>query len=369
MPMRARERLTTMCRWEEFNDGYYHFASDLLAYPEAWCYIIWSKRGPGKTYSSLWYAYYNHLPIIYMKRTNDDVNLITTNMGAFDASPYVPLNRDKHINVKPSKIKDGIGAFYNVADDGEEVGDPVSYILSLNKIKQFKGFDFSHCEWLLFDEFIPQVGEIIKRKEGEMLLDLYMTVARDRQKRGRAPLKLILFANSEEISTPITNTLEVVDIMADLNASAQTHYYDKERGILLHHITNDEYPIKDSERGGIYAAMKDTAWGKKAFEGEFTNNDFTNVKRMNLKGMMPFIHLHHKNNDYYIYTREDGMRYMCTSRAKCPLDFDLNLENDQKLFFIDYGIDLRNDCIEGRMKFQRYTMYDLLINYKKFFNI
>ena len=31
------------------NKKYYHFEDDLQAYPDAWCFIVWSKRGPGKT--------------------------------------------------------------------------------------------------------------------------------------------------------------------------------------------------------------------------------------------------------------------------------------------------------------------------------
>ena len=354
---------------------YYHFEDDLQKYPDAWCYIVWSKRGPGKTYSSLWYSYSNNIPIIYMKRTNDDVDLICQHDDyGFDASPYVPLNRDKHINVKARKISNGLGGFWkNIqTDDEKEIPDglPVSYCLSLNAVKKYKGFDFSRCDWIILDEFIPQLGERISRKEGERLLDLYMTVARDRQKRGRDPLKLVLFANAEEISTPVTNTLEVVDIMADLNASKQTHFYDEKRGILLHHITNEEIPISDKEKSGIYNAMIDTAWGKKSFEGEFANNDFSNVQKMSIRGMSPFIHIHVNTHDYYIYLNKNtGKYYVCSTRGKCLFDYDLNKENDQKLFYIEHDIDLWQACIEGRVKFEKYSMYDLIMNYKKFYNI
>ena len=354
---------------------YYHFEDDLKNYPEAWCYIVWSKRGPGKTYSSLWWALSNKIPIIYMKRTNDDVDLICqqSNYG-FDASPYVPINRDKHTNVKAVKINNGLGGFWihEKGDDEKEhpEGLPVSYCLSCNAIKRFKGFDFSVCQWIVFDEFIPQLGERISRKEGELLLDLYMTVSRDRQKRGLPPLKLILFANAEDISTPITNTLEVVDIMADLNASGKTHYYDQERGILLHHITNDEIPIEDSEKQGIYSAMKNTKWGAKSFDGTFANNDFSNVVKKSIRGMSPFIHLYVNTHHYYIYlNKNNGNYYMCRIKGNCIFDYNLNLENDQKKFYLEHDIDLWNACVEGRMKFEKYSMYDLIMNYKKFYSI
>lgn len=353
------------------NKKYYHFEDDLKKYPDAWLFAVWSKRGPGKTYSSLWYAYDNSIKFIYMKRTDRDVDLITSGADrGIDFSPYKPINRDKNINVHPVKISDGFGAFYNFNDENEPAGLPVAYILSFNKIRQYKGFDFSDCEWIIFDEFIPMKGERLNRAEGELLLDLYMTASRDRQARGRDLLKLILFANAEEISTPVTNELEIVDHMADLNASGKTHLYIEDRQILLHHITNDEVPLLEEEKSGIYRGMYGTAWYEKSFEGLFSNNDFTNVTKRTLKRSSGYIHLHYKQNDYYIYlNKETGFYYMCYKPIRCLFDFDLNRENEQKLFWLSYGIDLRYSCIEEHMKFETYSMYDLIMNYKKFFNV
>lgn len=353
------------------NKIYYHFEDDLKQYPDAWCFVVWSKRGPGKTYSSLKYAYENEIPIVYMKRTIDDVNLICQNNEfGFDASPYVPINRDHGYNIKAKSIYEGIGGFWKFDEEGKPNDLPVSYCLAESAIKKFKGFDFSRCQWIIFDEFIPQIGERISRKEGELLLDLYMTVARDRQKRGLPSLKLVLFANAEEISTPITNTLEIVDIMADMSARGQSHLYDEERGILLHHITNEEVPILEEEKEGIYKAMIGTAWGAKTFEGNFANNDFSNVMQRSIKRMRPQVHITYKNKDYYVYQKvDDGFYYMCYSRGEAMFNYDLNKENDQKRFWIEQQAELRNATIEGKMLFQKYTMYDLIINYKKFFNV
>ena len=348
---------------------YYEFKTDLEAYPDAWCYVVYSKRGAGKTYSGLLYAYKHNIPIIYMKRTNEDVAFICKgDVDGLDTSPYVPLNRDHGIDVYAKNIDKGVGGFWHY-EDGSADGLPIAYCLSLNAVKRVKGFDASRCDWIIFDEFIPQIGERISRSEGEQLLDLYMTVSRDRQKRNKKPLKLILFANAEEISTPITNTLEIVDDIADLNASGATHYYNEERGILIHHITSDEFPIEEAEKSGIYQAMKNTAWGMKSFEGEFSHNDFTNVTMKSLKGYHGYIHIHYKTHDYYIYQNNDGFYYMCSSRTRCMFVYDLNRENEQKLFYINHQIDLRDECINEKMKFQKYSMYDLIINYTKIFNI
>ena len=86
--------------------------------------------------------------------------------------------------------------------------------------------------------------------------------------------------------------------------------------------------------------------------------------------MVPFIHMKYKTHDYYIHMKKDtGFYYMCSSRGSCLFDYNLNKENDQKKFWIEHQADLRNACIDGNMKFQKYTMYDLIVNFKKFFNI
>ena len=67
--------------------------------------------------------------------------------------------------------------------------------------------------------------------------------------------------------------------------------------------------------------------------------------------------------------KENGNYYMSSHPIRCMFDFNLNRENEQKLFWMQYGVDLRISCIEERMKFEKYTMYDLIVNYKKFFNV
>lgn len=363
---------------ENYNDGYYHLGKDLEEYPGAWCHVVWSRRGPGKTYSGLRYYIERKKPIIYIKRTVEDVNLIcsgTVDDKGIDPSPYVPLNRDFGYNIKPILISKGIGAFYHYSNDEDNpvpVGAPVCYVFALSGIKKIKGIELSMCEVIIFDEFIPQIGEIVRHGtiEGDQLLSLVMTAQRDRPKRGLEPIKLILFANSEEISTPVTNTLEIVDDMADMNAYQKAHLYLEERGIHLHYITTKEIPLTAEEKTGIFKGMIGTAWHQKTFEGTFANNDFSNVCKLSLKGCKPLIHLKYKQKEYYIYiNQQTGMYYMCYSKNKCVFNYDLNRENEQKAFWVNHGIDLRSNCIDDRFKFEKYTMYDLIVNYKKFFNV
>ena len=360
---------------ENYYDGYYHFRKDLEDYSEAVIYVCWSFRGPGKTYSFLRYCKENNIKFIYLKRTADDVELICSGDNKaldFDPSPFVPLNRDFGWNVKPIELKKGIGAFYDADEDDKCIGEPIGRIFALSKAKSVKGMELSDVDFICLDEFIPQAHEIVRKKECDALLDLVLTVSRDRIARGRKPLKLVLFANSEEISCPITSGLEIIDDMAEMNHLKESIRYIEDRRILLHHILPEEAPkVSEGQKmDGFYQAMKGTAWAKKAYQGDFANNDFSNVKEFSIKNMIPYIHIHWKEKDYYIYSREsDGMFYMCSSKARCPVSYDLNKENDQKLFWIEECQSLQVDCCENNMKFQKYSMYDLIRNYKKYFTI
>ena len=359
---------------EDFNDSYYHFRKDLEEYPDAGMYTVWSRRGPGKTYSFLRYVIDEDQFFIYMKRTNDDVDLLCNGAAdpelKADTDPFVPLNRDFGWKIKPKLIQKGLGGFYDSNEEGHPVGAPLGLIVSMSKIKSVKGMDMSRASYICFDEFIPQSTEIVRRKEGEAFADFVMTVMRDKVKRGQK-LKLVLFANAEEISTPLTNAFELVDDMAELAWSGKSHYYNRDRRILLHHITQKEIPLtKDELNSDMFVMMKGTAWAQKAFFGDFANNDFSNVKKLSIKNMVCLHKIHFKNKDFYIYLRPtDNMHYMTFSRGPYQMEWDLNKENDQKLFWIDHGQELRVDCIEDNMKFEKYSMYDLIMNYKNFFKV
>ena len=360
-------------QYEDTADGYYHYSKDLYNFPDAWCIIVWSPRGSGKTYSALWRHIYTNETIMYLKRTVEDVDTICGGKAGVDMSPYIPINRDKLTNIVPVSIGKGLGGFYKSVD-GEPDGLPVSYILALNKIKSVKGIEASRCSEIILDEFIPQLGERVSQKEGKQLLSLYMTVLRDRVARGNSQPRLVLFANAEEISTPITNELEIVDYMAELNAIEDYNImYLEDKGIVLHRLLAEESPIveKQFHKLGIYRALKDTAWGRTAFEGDFASNDFTNVTSCNLKNMKILCCIKRNTHNYYVYVRHsDGFYYMTTSASdKCSLYYDTNLENDQKRFYNELYFTLREACVEGRMKFKKYSMYDFLINYKKFFKL
>lgn len=347
---------------------YYDIENDVTS-DNFWCYIIIGGRNTGKTYSSLKSCYVNKRKFVFVKRTIEDVNMLSDHKSdvEFDISPFKSINRDIGSNVRAIKVKQGIAGFYEM-EDGETSGAPIGYVIALSAVSKVKGFDLSDCDWLIFDEFIPQPWDRINRKEGEQLLDLYKTVSRDREHRGRPALKMICLANATRISNPVCNILEITDKLVDMQVNHTSIYKDIERGIFVHQIRDNEEFMEEESKSQIYKAMAGTQWGKMALNNDFGYDDFTAVKKSNLKGFSPMYAVLFRSKTYYMYNRE-GTYYMTLARAKVNRIYDLKIENAQKLFYINEVIDLQEAAIEGRVLFEQYSMYDLIMNYTSFFKM
>lgn len=362
-------------------DYYYNIENDIKAYPNAWCYLVVGGRNTGKTYSALKSCLLNDRPFVFLKRTKDDVDLLCSGSGrigqkiddfGIDLSPFKSINRDLCTDVRAFSIRKGLGGFWR-CNDGEPEGKPIGYILALNAVSKYKGFDLSTNnpeQWLTFDEFIPQPWErVLTRREGEQLLDCYKTISRDREHRGLPALKLICLANATSISNQVFGILEVTDLVAQMQVQEKEFLYLDDRGILIHRIKDNPKFLEKEKESKLFTAMGDTAWGQMAFNNQFAYNDFSAIGRCSLKGYRPVCSCLFKHDNFYIYQKE-GHYYMTKSaHDKKDNIYNLNQENGQKSFYYDYVIDLRSECIDGRMTFETYTMYDLIVNFKKHFSV
>ena len=355
-------------------DKYYDVSIDLGVYPSYWCYVVVGGRNTGKTYGTLKYFYTRKEKFIFIKRTNEEVKMICSK-GAksgmkADVSPFKSLNRDLGCNIQAFPIDTGLGGFYPVDAEGNIAGDIVGYVLSLNAGDKYKGSDFSECEAIIFDEFIPQPWVRCGRKEGEQLLDIYKTVARDRTMRDRKELKLICLANAVNVYNPTCAILDIVDDIAFMSqrrfkTPTSTILNDTDRGIFVRLLPISVQMKYEEEKTYFYKSMKNTQWGAMAYDNEFSYNDLTCLGKVALKGYRPYLKLIYKKATYFIYVNDEGNYYMCNSRTMANIpEYNLNIERDIRRFYFERGLDLLDATTEGRMKFKNYTMYDMIYNYK-----
>ena len=345
------------------NKHYYDLADDLTK--DTWLTFVVGGRNTGKTYSALKYCVQNNLMFAFVKRTNDDVKMLCSGstIGGVNVnfSPFNALNRDNGWNIHPHSISKGIGGFWEFGEKGPE-GFPVGYILSLNNLKDIKGFEFPRMiDVIIFDEFIPQPWEKVNRREGQQVMDLYKTLERDRTHRGMDPLRMVMLANAVRVSNPIFNFFELTDDFAEMQIKEEEYRKLQDRGFLLHLLKNSEEFNKVEQESPVYKAMIGTDWGRMAYENKFGYDDFSNVAKVSLKGCRAVCGVQYKSRTFYIYMKE-GVYQMTTSASNRCRIYNLNRENEQKAFFRDELCDMRDACIDDKMIFESYSMYDLIMN-------
>ena len=177
---------------------YYNVNNDMETYPEAIFIFTFGGRGTGKTYGALKTVIDKNMKFAFIKRTIEDVKLLTAGNklgkkkeegdASFDASPFKPLNRDFGYNIRAFSVYPGLGAFYNCDENNNAEGEPLGYITALSAVGKIKGFDLSDVDVMIFDEFCPKSFEVVSKNEDSMILDMYKTLSRDREHRGRKPL-------------------------------------------------------------------------------------------------------------------------------------------------------------------------------------
>lgn len=354
---------------------YYDIKDDIEKYPDAVFNFIVGGRNTGKTYSALKFCTIeNNITFGFIKRTIEDVKFLCQGGKVkakeqidIDTSPFKAINRDFITNIRAVGLDKGFGGFFNCNEENEPMGKPLGYILALNAVSQFKGFDLSDIDILIFDEYIPNVFERTNHHEGEQVLDLIKTITRDREHRGKPPLRCYFLANATRVSNPIHDQFELVDLFSEMQAIRREYYFDKERKIMIHMIHSSDEFIGVEEQSALYKCMASTDWGRMAYGNTFGYDDFSDIEQKALKGYRPLIQIEYKTNTFYIYIK-DGFMYATDSRAKkVPHKYNLNREADRRRFLANHYYVCREKNANNMMSFKKYSYYDLIINFKKKF--
>lgn len=338
---------------------YYKVAEDIEKYNNAWLYMVVGGRSTGKTYNALCDCLDQNRRFLFVKRTIKDVSLLCSK-NSDRLSPFKPINRDRCINIETKLLCEGFGGFF----DGDEL---IGYVGALTGIGKFTGFDLSDCDWIIFDEFIPRKWDRVFQSEGDQLLDLYMTVNRDRQIRGFRPTTLICLANSTSISCPTNNALMVTDIFGDMIASGEDIHYDEDKGIFIHMLEHNDISeaLKQSQ---FYKAVEGTPFASMAFDNEFSRDDTSAVGAVSLKGYRCKACVIYQLRKYYIY-RKGRNYFVSLSPAPTNNIYNLDHEIDQRSFQIDYQINLKYATIEGNCIYEKFSVYDMIMNFNKYFKV
>lgn len=360
---------------------YYDIRDDLKKYPDAIFVFVYGGRGTGKTYSGLRTVIEDNIKFTFVKRTLEDVKLLTAGnklgrkkdeeQADLDTSPFKPLNRDFGWNIRAFSTYPGLGGFFKCDHTNNPVGDPKGYITALSGIGKIKGYDLSDSDVMIFDEFCPKSYEVISKNEDTEILDMYKTIMRDREHRGKKPLKLWAFANADNVVCPLMEAFGLINVLAEMAIKDQEYYYNPVTKVLLHKLKTSPEFIEKESQSPIYQATAGSKWARMALSNDFAYNDFSQVQKKSLKNMICEAKVYYDNRWHFVYySHENASRYITYSNYnKQPiLEFNLDKTTHKKKF-VEYAMNKVLQVYYGTEEpyFETFDLFNVYANSRKKF--
>ena len=313
-----------------YNKNGYVNIPEILKHPATFIFI-YGGRGTGKTYGTLEDMILDKHKFIYMRRLQAQADIVKKD----DMQPFKALNIDKKWNINPFPLNKYVSAFYDTDynEDGKAipVGESKGLLTSLSTFSNLRGVDGSDIDIMILDEFIPELNERPIKGEAEAIFNAYETINRNRELKGKPPIKFIALANSNRIDNPIFMELKLVRTAEKLRKSGEEFYYDKKRGMLL----IDLYKSKISEeksKTALYNLTRGTEFYNMAIKNTFLNEERGRIETKNIREYKPIVAI----GELTIYKHKSRHEYYVTSfRSGSPKEYGVG-EKDREIFRKDF---------------------------------
>ena len=213
--------------------------------------FVFGGRGIGKTYGMQERIDHAHRGEVFlMRRTKTEWDIIT----------------DERMNMFSSYNQDHGTLFHFETDKGiAQIKDGEEFIglsAPLSTFSNLRGFDnFGDINIMYYDEFIPERHKAKIRNEHEVFLNVYESINRNRELKGRKPVKCVCFANANDIKNPLFMGLNLVTMAEKMKRKQKEVLIDGKRGVAL----------VDCCYSPISKKKAQTALYRMAGEGDFYN--------------------------------------------------------------------------------------------------
>lgn len=303
--------------------------------------IIIGGRGIGKTYSALSFMMEQEQPFIYLRNTDVQMQESSTTFG----NPFKRLNRDKNRYYEMVSER----RHYLIQDKPPEQ-DPllVGYGAALSTFSNLRGVDLSDCGWCVFDEFIERRS--LSFKQFDAFAGFYETVNRNREIQGEEPFRVILLSNSQTLQNDILAGYGLITKITEMIKNGERIYSS---GALYLELPSVEISTLKKETAN-YKLISGSAAAREALENEFVYDSMRGVGRRPLQEYRPLcIASGERGSVAYYKHKSDGSIYVCqTPSWSCKL-----YDKDQYMLFMkEYGLQLREYAIRGKMTYENYQV-------------
>lgn len=329
---------------------------------ESWVNFLFvvGGRGTGKSYNTLSELHTrsnSNSKYVFIRRTKDEIKTMCKSAESdnnMNLSPFKEHNARYGWSIVPEQISSDVFAFY---DNDRELHE--AYIMPLSTIGKVKGASYYDVDYIFFDEFIPLPGQRDTKNDGNNFIQLYETIARNREFDGREPLKAIFCANASTVANSVFLAFDLINEVSEmkLNHISQLDLVDRGIRVILLDDTGEFTERKKTT--ALYRALKPTSLAyKSAIDNDFITDDYSNVGYIDMGAYKPRFRVKDRNGIYTVL--QNGSLWAITDKTvtnrrieKLPL-YDLTLKEEWRRLTWDYNEVWLAHC-EGRVKYA--TMY------------
>ena len=320
--------------------------------------ILFGARGPGKTFSVLKHRIEDSIndeteqsKFIWLRDTEAVVKKIAAGNSLTQpieqktpGFPHVELIKregDYHFILNPK------------SDNWRELG----HLMALSTFHNARGVSYEDVIDITWDEFIPEEGTIIKKNQGQIFLNMYESVNRNREleEPAKPPVRITFLSNAEDIFSDVLEDLGVSYLIEDMNITGNRVYRDAD--IWIEMIDAAEFREKKKDTF-IYRINKNQKFKDKALNNKFVYNKALIKRNVNLKNATGLFNL---SNRYVLIQLADGSLYWKLGTWKNIMTYDMDNDQEAILYRLLFNDKLRLQYIAGNMFFDSiYTQRRIL---------
>lgn len=264
--------------------------------------LVIGGRATGKTYGSICYALDHKQQFAFIRRTQTQIDLLSKP----DLNPFQAVAFDRGIDLHTVPLSKQHSA---IMLDMEQIG----FMAALSTFSNMRGFSSDQTTLLVYDEFIPETHERAINNEDTVFFNMYETINRNRELKGRPALQALLLSNSNFLASPILLALGLADILPGMRDKGQTEYVNTSRGIALFNLWDS--PISEQKRHtALYKATEGSSFASMSLDNAFSLDDLRDIESRPLKGCKLLARV----GPVFIYRDPAGLWYISIHGAGKP---------------------------------------------------
>lgn len=139
----------------------------------------------------------------------------------------------------------------------------VGYLMSLTEYYKYKGNDFSDVEYIVFDEFMSENGEVVRGNRVIQFLNTLETVCRNREN-----IKIFLLSNATNLGDDI---LEL--FFTGVKSGAYGFYTNNEKDAVLWYMKSSDAYLETKRNSPVGKIIKGTPYEETIIDNKFRTYD------------------------------------------------------------------------------------------------